>query len=533
MSAINDEPLAKGLCGGYYYFVYADQEYERVNEPTAVDMRKITKSFPGVIADRQVDFTARWGEIHALIGENGAGKSTLMKVLYGSYLPDSGEIRVSDVSVSIKSPGDAIRLGIGMVHQRFMLIPAFTALENVILGSEPVRKGRIDYSAAENTVKEICGRLDLDINLNAKVSSLSVSSQQKVEILKALYRKARILILDEPTSILAPRETENLFLMLRRMASEGMCIILISHKLSDVMAYTDRVTILRQGMSVASMNTGSTNPEEMARLMVGQDAGVIPAARHNPEGSRRSVLMVRGLCADGDSGRTAVDGVDFDLCGGEIVGVAGVDGNGQRELAEAIFGLRRASGSVSFVGRELTGMPVKDRISLGMAYIPEDTDNAVIPDFNIDENAILGSQSDSRFTRFGIINRRSIESYAAGIISEYKVKSTGTDMPVRMLSGGNQQKLILGRALESRPKLLVASQPTRGLDVNAAGEIHRRLTEQASGGSTVLLISYDLDEILSLSDRIMVMYKGRIVRILDRNEADREIIGALMLGAAV
>ena len=494
-------------------------------------MLSITKRFPGVPANDQVDFAARWGELHALIGENGAGKSTLMNSLYGMHRPDSGEIRVSGQPAGIASPRDAIALGIGMVHQRFMLVPAFTALENIILGAEPVKAGRTDYRAAERKVRETCERFQLKVDLRAKVADLSVSSRQKVEILKALYRNARILILDEPTSVLAPQEAESLFEMLRRMTADGMCVILISHKLRDVMSYADRVTVLRQGRSVADLETASTNPEELTRLMVGAEIPH-PAPSDRVIGDT-TVLVVRNLSARGDSGLPAVDSVSFDLRSGEVLGVAGVDGNGQRELAEALIGLRRAAGSMSLEGKDLSRKSVRERLASGLAYVPEDRRFAVVPEDSLLSNSILGMHRDRSFARHGMLSAQATRTHATDIIARYDVRASGSEMPVRFLSGGNQQKFVLGRALCREPRVLIACQPTCGLDVNAAAEIHRHLLAECACGAGVLLVSYDLDEILSLSDRILVMYQGRVAGILMREEANRENVGALMMGVGV
>jgi len=496
----------------------------------AVEMLRITKRFPGVWANDGADFYARWGEVHALVGENGAGKTTLMNVLYGLHLLDSGEIKVSGTRVEITSPRDAITLGIGMVHQQFMLVNAFTALENIILGAEPVQLGRTDYRRAEKTILETCKRFQLPVDLHAKVGDLSVSSQQKVEILKALYRDARILILDEPTSVLAPQEAESLFAMLRRMAGEGMCVILISHKLRDVMDHADRVTVLRRGRSVACMETASTTAEDLARLMVGEDADLELMERRAPSGES-DVLAVRDMSAQGDSGVRAVSGISFEVRAGEILGVAGVDGSGQRELAEALIGLTKASGSAVLDGKELLGTSVRERLEAGIAYVPEDRRFAVVPDYSIRDNAILGLHFERPFARNGILNPGAARECASTLIADFDIRAVGDEMPVRFLSGGNQQKLVLGRSLHRKPRLLIACQPTRGLDVNAAAEVHRHLLAECSRGAGILLVSYDLDEILSLSDRVLVMYHGRSAGILAREEADREKIGGLMLGA--
>ena len=505
---------------------YVSHEMEKAH---AVEMLGITKQFPGVLANDKVDFRTAWGEVHALIGENGAGKTTLMNILYGLHHPDSGEIRVSGQTVEIVTPRDAIAQGIGMVHQHFMLVPAFTALENIILGAEPTKQGRTDYHSAEAKVRDICERFSLHVDLKLKVADLSVSAQQKVEILKALYRNARILILDEPTSVLAPQEAESLFDMLRRMASEGMCIILISHKLQDVMSYSDRVTVLRQGKSIVCMETAYTNPEELAKLMVGTKMKAVSQEGRTPsEGP--PILTVRDLSIIRDSGVPAVDSISFEVHPGEILGIAGVDGNGQRELAEALVGLRKSSGGILLEGRELLGLDVQRRLQAGIAYVPEDRRFAMIFDCSVQENAVLGMHRG--FARRGMLNLDAIRAHASALIERFDVRTSGTGTAARHLSGGNQQKLVLGRALCREPRLLIACQPTRGLDVNAASEVHRHLLAECGRGAGVLLISYDLDEILSLSDRILVMYQGRVAGILSRGEANRENVGALMVGAA-
>ena len=500
-------------------------------EVPAVEMLGITKRFPGVIANDQVGFSARWGEIHALIGENGAGKTTLMNILYGLLPADSGAIKIFGQEVRITTPRQAISLGIGMVHQHFMLVQAFTVLENIILGAEPVRLGRTDYREARTRVKGLCARFQLEIDINARVGGLSVSSQQKVEILKALYRNARLLILDEPASVLAPQEAESLFRMLRGMASEGMCIILISHKLHEVMTYTDRVTVLRQGKSVACMETASTNPDELAGLMVGAGSRETPPKTAETPILEPSVLVVEDLSVMRDSGLPAVNSISLEVSRGKIVGIAGVDGNGQRELAEALIGLRPATGSARLGRLQLLGLSVRQRLDAGIAYIPEDRRFAVMPDACIEDNAILGRHWSPAFARSGFLKQGAVRSHANALIDKYDIRAGRPEMPVRYLSGGNQQKLVLGRALSGEPRLLIACQPTRGLDVNAAAEVRDHLRAECARGAGVLLISYDLDEILDLSDRIIVMLRGGMVGALRRQEANREILGALMVGA--
>ncbi len=487
----------------------------------------ITKRFSGVAANEGVDFTASWGELHALIGENGAGKSTLMNLLYGLHIPDSGEIKVGGDSVRIADPRDAIALGIGMVHQHFMLIPAFTALENIVLGAETAKLGLTDFRAAEAKVLATGERFGLRVDLHKKVADLSVSAQQKVEILKALYRDARILILDEPTSVLAPQEAESLFEMLRRMVAEGMCVILISHKLNDVISYADRVTVLRRGRVVASLETGQTCPEELTRMMVGEDVPTAEPQKASVVGEG-AVLKVRDLSVRGRSGR-ALDSVSFDIRPGEVLGVAGVDGNGQRELAEALVGLTRSTGTITLGGVDISGMSVRGRLEQGMAYVPEDRRFALAPDFSILDNSILGFHRG--FAYHGILDLDEMVERADELIGRNDIRASGPGAPVKSLSGGNRQKLVLGRALIGEPTILIACQPTMGLDVHATAEIHRRLLAECTRGAGVLLISYDLDEILALSHRVLVMYQGRVAGVLTREEASREKVGAMMLGA--
>lgn len=499
----------------------------------AVEMNNITKQFPGVLANDNIDFYAQNGEIHALIGENGAGKSTLMKILYGIYTPDSGNIRVNGQPVSITTPSDAIRLGIGMVHQKFMLVQAFTALENIILGQEPSRLGRIDKQKAEVDIIDICLKMGLDVNLNSRVSDMSVSSMQKVEILKALYRNAKILIMDEPASILAPKEAESLFLMLRRMASEGLSIILISHKLSDVMAYSDQVTVLRQGRCVASMKTTETTPDELAQFMIGSDRSINEAPPSVRPTDFQPILEVTNLSVKGRSGNNAVETASFSLRPGELIGIAGVDGNGQQELAEALMRLRMSTGSIVYDGKDMTKTSIAQQIDSGMSYIPENAAHAVARDLSIRENSILGFHRQLPFNHSNMIDIKASELYSASLISDYDISASDIDMHVNHLSGGNLQKLIVGRTLSMKPKVLIAAQPTRGLDVNAAADIHRRFIQAASDGMAIIIISNDLDEILEICTKVMIMYKGRIVKTLDKANASKEVIGSYMVGASI
>jgi len=498
---------------------------------TVVEMRGITKRFPGVVANDRIDFEVRAGEVHALLGENGAGKTTLMNVLYGLYQPDEGEIYIRGHRVTLRSPRDAIALGIGMVHQHFMLIPPLTVAENVVLGLPSSRGPFLDTDRAERRISELAQRYGLKVDPHAYVWQLSVGEQQRVEIIKALYRGASILILDEPTSVLTPPEVRELFSVLRRMAEEGNAVIFITHKLHEVMAVSDRVTVLRDGRVVSTVDTADTSERQLARMMVGRE--VLFQVSKRPVAKGKVALEVRDLWAMGDRGLPALKGISLSLRQGEILGIAGVAGNGQRELAEVITGLRRATkGKVLIGGKDMTNCPPAAIIGEGVAYIPEERiRRGLIMDFSVAENAILETHNSPPFTDGWFLNRREIDRYVEGLISDYGVKTPSKDAPVRHLSGGNLQRLLLARELSRRPKLLIASQPTRGLDVGATEYIRRRLVEQREKGTAILLISEDLDEVLSLSDRVAVMYEGEIVGIVPEGEADVEEIGMMMAGA--
>lgn len=499
----------------------------------AVEMRNITKKFDGKYANDGIDFSASWGRIHALIGENGAGKSTLMKILYGVYAPDNGSIAVDGKSVSIHSPHDAIQLGIGMVHQQFMLIQQFSAIENIILGNEPQKHGIIDIAKGIDTVKKICEQLDIDIDLNSHISEMPVSSMQKVEIIKMIYRGGKILILDEPTSILPPAETAALYKLLKQMASNGLCIILITHKLEDVIDNTDDVTVLRQAKLAALMQTSQTNSAELASLMVGSEKLSAPSSEYQREttNSLKEILQIRDLSSKASTGYKQIDAVDMTIYSGEIVGIAGVDGNGQQQLLESIMGLRQSDGHIIFDGQDMADMSVDGRMDVGMSYVPENLNDAVIKDFNVKENAILGLHRDKGLYRHGLILDKEVELNAERIVRDYDISVSSLDMDVRYMSGGNIQKLMIGRAMTSNPKLLMMSQPTRGLDINTSLHVYDMLTDLVSKGSAVLMVSYDLDEILKICTRILVLYKGKIVKEFDRENANKDIIGAYMVGA--
>lgn len=506
---------------------------------TIIEMRGITKRFPGVLANDHIDFDIRAGEIHALLGENGAGKTTLMNILYGLYQPDEGEIYVRDQKVSIKSPKDAIALGIGMVHQHFMLVPPLTVTENVVLGLESPREPLLDLDRAENRIAELSRKYGLKVDSKAKIDQLSVGERQRVEIIKALYRGAEVLILDEPTSVLTPPEVKELSKILQRMAREGLAIIpFITHKLPEVMAISDRVTVLRRGRVVARMGTDRTNERELARNLVGREV-LFRVERRTVEAGN-VVLEVRNLSALNDKGLPALKKVSFSIHEGEIFGIAGVAGNGQRELAEVITGLRKATeGEVHVLGKNMINSPPSEIIDQGVGHIPEDRMGmGLLMDFSIAENIILETHSKSPFAHRWFLpfdkrwffNTYEIDKHAEKLIQEYGIKTPSKDVPARNLSGGNLQRLILARELSRNPKLLIANQATRGLDVGAIEFIREKLMEQKTRGVAVLLISEDLDEITSMSDRIAVMYEGEFMAIIPAEKADIRDIGLMMGG---
>jgi len=495
-----------------------------------LEARGIVKRFPGVLANDHVDFDVHAGEIHALLGENGAGKSTLMKILYGLYRPDAGEIRVNGVPVRFHSPLDAIRRGIGMVHQHFMLVPTFTVAENVALGLPSSRKFVLDLDRVSARLEELGKLYGLHVDPGAEVRQLSVGEQQRVEILKVLYRGASLLILDEPTAVLTPQEVGELFQILKQMVNNGHGIIFISHKLHEVIGLSDRVTVLRDGRVVDTVPTAATTKEELARLMVGRE--VLFQVERPPAKQRDVRLAVEGLWADGDAGMPVLRGVDLEVRSGEILGLAGVSGNGQRELAEVIAGLRRPSrGKVVIDGRDVTGASPARLLEYGLSYIPEErmTDGTV-GEFSVEENLILKDHHRPPYANGIFLNFPRIAAESDRLIKDFDIKTPSRKTPVKSLSGGNIQKLILARELSRDPRVLVAAQPTRGLDVSATEYVHRRLIEQREKGCAILLISEDLDEILNLSDRIAVIYEGRIMGTLPREGVEAERIGLMMAG---
>ncbi len=493
-----------------------------------VEMRGIVKTFPGVVANDKVNFQLRRGEIHALLGENGAGKTTLMNVLYGLYRPDQGEILVNGKHVAFNSPQDAIAMKIGMIHQHFMLVQAMNVVENIILG---LRSNNvvINKVAAEKKVKELAESYGLKVEPSSYIWQLSVGEQQRVEILKAMYRDASILILDEPTAVLTPSETGDLFRILRKMKDEGNSVVYISHKLDEVMEVSDEITVLRLGKVVSQVAKKDTSKVELARLMVGRE--VIFRLSKSATKIGQPILQVERICALNDRKTEALKKISFEVKEGEILGVAGVSGNGQRELAEVLIGLRPlTSGRITISGVDVTHASPRRMADLGVGFIPEDRVGVgLVMNLSILDNAILKQYRD--FTKGPILDYHMASDYAGKIIKEYDVKTPDLHYPTKTLSGGNLQKLILARELARDPHLLIASQPTRGLDVGASEGIRTKLLEERTRGRGILLISEDLDEILSLSDRIAVMFEGQIMGTVQAETANLEDIGMMMAGS--
>lgn len=507
---------------------------------SVIEMKGITKRFPGVLANDHIDLDIKAGEVHALLGENGAGKTTLMNILYGLLQPDEGEIRIYGRKVAIRSPKHAINLGIGMVHQYFMLIPTLTVAENIILGLKSSKEPFLDLDRAEKRIAELSERYALRVDPKAKIWQLSVGERQRVEIIKAIYRGAQVLILDEPTSVLTPLEMKELFLTLRRMVDEGYAVIpFITHKLPEVMALCDRVTVLRDGKVVSKTLTSQTSERDLAKKMVGREIVLRVSRRKVRMG--KVVLEVKNLEALSDREISALKGISFSVHEGEILGIAGVAGNGQREMAEVITGLRKATGGqVLLYGQDIINKSPKQIIEAGVGHIPEDRlGRGLIMNFSVAENMILGLHgkspfADRWFLPFDLrwfLNHAEVNAYAKKLISEYDIKTPSVNTPVLHLSGGNLQRLILARELSRKLKVLVAAQPTGGLDVGAAEYIREKLMEQKEKEGAILLISEDLDEIMSMSDRIAVMYEGRIMKTVPAEEAKVDDIGLMMTGA--
>ena len=497
----------------------------------AVEMLDIVKHFQDVIANDGVTLTVESGTIHAVIGENGAGKSTLMRVLYGLHRPDSGKIHINGDPVTLNSPQDAIALNIGMVHQHFMLTPSLTVTENIVLGATRARWGLLDLTTAKKSIAEISFRYGLAIDLDAKVYDLSVGAMQRVEILKTLYRGAQILIMDEPTAVLTPTETDSLFNILQRLAEQNHTILFISHKLKEVLRISQRVSVMRSGKIAGEVETAETDENELARLMVGRD--VVFRVEKKPAAPGDPVLKVKRLSAYSNRRLPCLRQVSFEVRRGEIVGIAGVEGNGQSELAEVLTGLRTASGgSITYIDQNITHLSVRRRRELGIAHIPEDRlKTGADIHSSVAENLIVNTYHKMPLSRWTVFNPLEINAMAGRLINQFSVATAGTNMPLESLSGGNIQKIVLARELEGDPDLLIASQPTRGVDVGAIEFIHQQLILLRENMHGILLISADLDEILSLSDRILVMYEGAIVGEIAGADATEKIVGLLMAGA--
>lgn len=494
-------------------------------------MRGITKRFAGVTANDDVSFTAHSGEVHALLGENGAGKSTLMSILAGLYRPDAGQVRLAGQTVQFHSPREAIAHGVGMVYQHFMLIDALSVAENAMLGQQG-RGLRLDTAAVEADLARLSVQYRLQVDPRARIWQLSVGEQQRVEILRLLYRGARVLIFDEPTAVLTPQESQELVATLRRMAAENFCIIFISHKLDEVLAVADRVTVLRRGRVVATTAARSTDRHGLARLMVGRE--VMFQVERSPATPGAPVLEVRRLTAPGDRGLPALAGVDLTVRAGEILGIAGVAGNGQRELAEVITGLRRAAGGQVIIGgADLTNHSPRAIGAAGVAHIPEDRlHTGLVPNLDLADNVILRGYRRPPLARRLFLDGGAVAAFADHLLAAYAVRAPGRETRARLLSGGNQQKLLLARELSSAPRLLVAVHPTRGVDIGATEAIHQILVAQRARGAAILLISEDLDELLALADRIAVLYEGRVMDTLASPGADIAHLGLLMAGIA-
>lgn len=496
----------------------------------AVELRGINKRFPGVLANDQTDLVVEKGEVHALLGENGAGKSTLMHILYGSYRPDEGEILLDGQQVRFASQREAIGHNIGMIHQDFMLVRPFTVVENVVLGLRDERGGILDLAGAAARIKELSDRHGLNVDPWAKVEHLPVGVQQRVEIIKLLYRDARILILDEPTAVLTPQETGKLLITLRALAAEGRSVIIVTHKLHEIIEVADRITIMRDGRTVATVDKETTTEAALARMMVGRDVAL--KVQRAPQHLGKPILRVSGLHVADDRGASVVNGVDLTVHEGEIVGIAGVDGNGQSQLVEGLMGLRAVrQGSVMLEGADIASAPPTERAARGLMYVPADRRGVgSVATLDIEDNSILGSQR--RFSGAGALfrDRAKSRSHAQTLISRFGVRTPGTRFPAGKLSGGNLQKLILGREIMRDPRMLIVEQPTRGLDVGAIEVIWSELLAAREKGKGILLISAELEEIRNLADRILVMYGGRFMGELRSEDAADEVIGLMMAG---
>ncbi|HZH34149.1 MAG TPA: ABC transporter ATP-binding protein [Pyrinomonadaceae bacterium] len=498
-----------------------------------IELKNITKRFGNVVANNDISIKIETGTIHAIVGENGAGKSTAMRVVYGFYTPDAGEILVDNQPRTIRSPHDAIALGIGMVHQHFMLVETMTVAENIVLGAETGGAFDLDLDEARGKIKKLSDEFKLFVNPDAVIETLSVGQQQRVELLKALYREAQTLILDEPTAVLSPTEVDEFFQILRRMREQGKTIVIITHKLDEVLAISDRVTVMRDGKTVGEVKTSETNAAELARMIVGRE--VLLRVEKTEANPKDAVLRVEDLRVFGLGGHHALNGVSFEVKAGEIVGIAGVEGNGQTELIEAIAGLvspAHTSGKIEFQGKNISNLNARQRKNLGLAHIPEDRHRrGLLLEFDLAENSILGVHHQRPISaNNGFLSFAAIGQKIGGIIKNFDVRPSDRTLPARTLSGGNQQKLVIGREFDLNPKLLLVSQPTRGVDIGAIEFIHRKLIELRDSGAAVLLVSAELEEVLSLADRVLVINEGKVVGEVSPQTVSREEIGLMMTG---
>ncbi|WP_420641336.1 ABC transporter ATP-binding protein [Candidatus Leptofilum sp.] len=502
-----------------------------MTDQVVLQAKGLTKRFPGVLANDKVDLTLERGKILALLGENGAGKSTLMNMLYGLYHPDEGEIWIKGEKVELKNPRDAIDRGVGMVHQHFQLVPVMTVTENVMLGSEVTRSGRLDMRAAEKRVLELSQQYGLKVDPGATVEDLPVGTQQRVEIIKALYRQADILILDEPTAVLTPQEATELFRIMRELTERGVSIIFITHKLKEVLAVADNIAVLRGGRMVGTADPKTATQATLAELMVGRKV-ILKVEKDAPQ-PKEIVLRIQNLHVLDDRKQTAVEGVDLEVRAGEIVGIAGVQGNGQRELVEALTGLRPVEkGSVTIEGHDCTHVTPRQVTELGVAHIPEDREkHGLVMQYSVADNMVLNNYYQTPYASGPVMHQEAIDRHGTELVEEFDVRTPSIHTVARTLSGGNKQKVIVAREFSRPTKLLIAAQPTRGIDVGSIEFIHNQIVAQRDRGVAVLVVSAELDEVLGLADRVAVMFDGRIVKTLPIAEATRERVGLLMAGS--
>ena len=498
-----------------------------------IEMREITKKFGDFVANDKINLQLRKGEIHALLGENGAGKSTLMNMLAGLLEPTSGDIVVNGKTVNLDSPSKAASLGIGMVHQHFMLVEAFTVAENIILGSETTKHGVLDLKKASQDILDLSKKYGLAVDPNAKVEDISVGAQQRVEILKTLYRGADILIFDEPTAVLTPAEIEELMTIMKNLANEGKSIILITHKLDEIRAVSDRVTVIRRGKSIETVEIGGATNQDLAEMMVGRSVSF--KTEKGPSEPKEVVLSIENLVVNENRGVPAVKNLSLELRAGEVVGIAGIDGNGQSELIQAITGLRKVkSGSIKIKGKDVVGLRPRQITEMNVGHVPEDRHrDGLVLDMMISENMALQTYYKEPLSKNGILNYPNITSYAKKLMEEFDVRAASEVVPAKALSGGNQQKAIIAREIDRDPDLLIVSQPTRGLDVGAIEYIHKRLIQERDNGKAVLVVSFELDEILNVSDRIAVIHDGKIQGIVTPETTNKQELGILMAGGQV